>query len=80
MRNVKEEETRIIFENNKELNNFNAYFSVATKEIARMTKQNDSLQITKDRMVDVIGEKKQGINLFIISINKITLKFIISIL
>lgn len=62
MRNIKEEETRINFENNKELNNFNAYFSVASKEIAKMIKQNDSLQISKDRMVDVIGEKKQGIN------------------
>jgi hypothetical protein len=60
LRNTKDEETRINFENNKELNNFNAYFSVASKEIAKMTKQNDSLQISKDRMVDVIGERKQG--------------------
>jgi len=62
LRNIKEEETRINFENNQELNNFNAYFSVASKEIAKMIKQNDSLSISKDKMVDVIGIKKQGKN------------------
>jgi len=57
---IKEEETRINFENNEKLNNFNVLFSVATKKIAEMAKQNDLLQLSKDRMVDVIGEKKQS--------------------
>ncbi len=60
MKIIKEEETRINFENNEKLNNFNVLFSVATKKIAEMAKQNDLLQLSKDRMVDVIGEKKQS--------------------
>jgi len=44
----------------KELENFNAYFSVANKEILKMIKQNDILGESKDKMKDIIGDKKPG--------------------
>ncbi len=44
----------------KELENFNAFFSVANKEILKMMKQNDILSESKNKMKDVIGDKKPG--------------------